>query len=249
MDREGFTLNPTNCGQKTVTGSISTLAGATASLSNPFAVGGCKGLEFKPQVKISLKGPTKRSGRPALTAVVTYPKGSSYANIARAQVGLPQSEFLQQGAISKTCSQAQLRSATCPAASVYGKATAYTPLLDKPLSGPVYLAGGFGYKLPALVADLNGQIRVLLKGKIDTDKQKGIRTTFEAVPDAPIEKFVLEMKGGKKFGLLENSTNICKGTHKAEVKFNGQNGKVNTFETPVHASCKGHKVKGGTRQH
>jgi hypothetical protein len=247
MDRGEFTLNPTNCTSKTVSGSLGTLTGFAVPLSDPFAVGGCKGLEFAPKVQVSLRGPTKRTGRPALTAVVTYPKGSGSANIARAQVGLPHSEFLQQAAIGKTCSQAQLRSATCPAASVYGKATAWTPLLDQPLTGPVYLVGGFGYKLPALVADLDGQIRVLLKGKVDTDKQKGIRTTFEAVPDAPVSKFVLEMKGGKKYGLLENSTNICKGTHGAEVRFVGQNGKVDTYETPVTASCKGKKANGGKR--
>jgi hypothetical protein len=41
---------------------------------------------------------------------------------------------------------------------------------------------GYGYKLPVLVADLNGQIRVVLKGKVDSGPNKGIRNTFEAVP-------------------------------------------------------------------
>jgi hypothetical protein len=238
MDRSEFTLNPTNCQAKTVAGSLTMLTGQGASLAAPFAVGGCKGLEFKPKLQISLKGSTKRTGHPALKAVVTYPKGAGYANIASAQVGLPHSEFLDQGNIQTVCTQPQLKSGTCPKASIYGKATAYTPLLDKPLTGPVYLGTGFGHKLPDLVADLNGQIRVLAHGKIDTDKQGGIRNTFEAVPDAPVSKFVLEMQGGKR-GLLVNSTNICRGTHKAEVRFNGQNGKVETFKAPIKASCGG----------
>ena len=221
MSRPQFTLNPT----------------------------GCNGLEFKPKLQLSLKGGTKRTGHPALKAVVTYPKGSGYANIARAQVGLPHSEFLDQGNIGTICSQADLKAATCPKASVYGKATAYSPLLERPLTGPVYLAGGFGYKLPALVADLNGQIRILLKGKVDTDKQQGIRTTFEAVPDAPVSRFVLEMKGGKK-GLLENSTNICVGSHKAEATFKAQNGKVETFKAPIQTSCGGKgKAGSGGKKH
>ncbi len=33
------------------------------------------------------------------------------------------------------------------------------------------------------------------------------------------------MQGGKK-GLFVNSTNLCKGTHKVEADFTGQNGKV-----------------------
>ena len=51
----------------------------------------------------------------------------------------------------------------------------------------------------------------------------GIRTTFEGVPDLPVSSFVLNMAGGKK-GLLQNSTNICKGKHKATGVFEGQNG-------------------------
>ena len=51
---------------------------------------------------------------------------------------------------------------------------------------------GFGYKLPALVAELNGQItRSSRTAKSTPTKQNGIRNTFEAVPDAPVEKFVL----------------------------------------------------------
>jgi hypothetical protein len=75
----------------------------------------------------------------------------------------------------ETCTRPVLMVGNCPASSVYGKAKAWTPLLDKPLEGNVYLVGGYGYKLPALVADLNGQIRVTLIGRVDSGKNKGIR--------------------------------------------------------------------------
>src|SRR6201999_1951828 len=106
------------------------------------------------------------------------PPGTN-ANIARAQVWLPHSEFLDQGSIGTVCTQAELKSATCPKGAIYGRAKAWTPLLEKPLEGPVYLGVGYGHKLPDLVADLNGSIRVLVNGKIDTDPQNGIRNTFE----------------------------------------------------------------------
>jgi hypothetical protein len=80
-------------------------------------------------------------------------------------------------------------------------------------------------------------------GKVDTGKSKGIRNTFEAVPDAPVEKFVLEMKGGKKYGLLENSENICKTAQQAEARFTGQNGAVDSYKTKIANSC-GKKSKG-----
>jgi hypothetical protein len=37
------------------------------------------------------------------------------------------------------------------------------------------------------------------------------------------------MQGGKK-GLLENSTNLCTGTHRAEADFSAQNSKVSDTE-------------------
>jgi hypothetical protein len=242
ISRNQFTLNPTNCSPMTLAASIVASA-SEAAVSNPFQVGNCSSLGFKPKVSISLKGATKRAGHPALKAMVTYPEGGAYANIARAQVSLPGSEFLDQGNLNKVCKQAELNAGDCPAKSIYGKAKAWTPLLEKPLEGNVYLAVGFGYKLPALVAELNGQIRVLLKGKVDTDKAKGIRNTFEAVPDAPVSRFVLEMKGGKKYGLLENSENICSKPQKANASFTAQNGAALTLKPTIANSC-GKKSKG-----
>jgi hypothetical protein len=247
LDRPGFTLNPTSCEAKAITGSATTQAGQAASLNNHFQVGGCSSLAFKPKLSLSLKGATKRTGHPALKAVLNYPKGSGYANIAGAQVSLPHSEFLDQGNIGTVCTQPQLKAQACPAKSIYGKAKAWTPLLDKPLEGNVYLGAGFGHKLPDLVAELNGQIRVLLHGKIDTDKSKGIRNTFELLPDAPVERFVLELKGGKKFGLLENSEDICRKKQTANVRFTAQNGKIKKLTSKIGNSCKGaakSKVKG-----
>jgi hypothetical protein len=224
VNRPEFIINPTNCEPLAVIAHLTSAEGKTSDPSSRFQVSGCERLKFKPRVALDLKGSTKRTGHPALKATVTYPSSGSYSNIARAQVGLPHSEFLDQGNLNKVCTQPQLRAGACPASSVYGHARAWSPLLEKPLEGPVYLGVGFGYKLPALVADLNGQVRILLKGKVDTTKQKGIRTTFEAVPDAPVSKFVLQMKGGRKYGLLENSERICAKAQKASAYFAAQNG-------------------------
>jgi hypothetical protein len=250
LGRPNFTLNPTSCEAKAIEGQVSTQPGQSATLTNRFQVGECGRLSFKPKIAISLEGGTKKAGHPALKATVTYPKGGTYANLAKAQVSLPHSEFLDQGNLNKVCTQPQLKSKTCPAKAVYGKVKVWTPLLEKPLEGNVYLGVGYGYKLPALVAELNGQIRVLVAGKIDTTKQHGIRNTFEAVPDAPLEKFVLEMKGGKKYGLLENSEDICKNKQVATADFTAQNGKTLNLKPTIANSCKksGTGKKGGGKK-
>ncbi len=236
LGRPDFTLNPTSCDPMQIVGSAPTLPGQSAALTSPFQVGGCSALKFAPKIAISLKGGTKRHRFPALKAVVTYPQGGNYANIASAQVTLPHSAFLEQGHIGTVCTRVQFAADTCPKASIYGKAKAVTPLLDQPLEGPVYLRSS-SHELPDLVAALNGQVDVVLAGRVDTGKGGGIRNTFEAVPDAPVSKFTLEMQGGKK-GLLVNSEDICRKPQKATVSFTAQNGKALSLSPVIKNSCR-----------
>lgn len=244
IDRPDFMLNPTSCAPEESTATLTGYANQLFPVSDRFQAANCSALAFKPTIRLRLQGPTKRTGHPALKAVLTYPKASGYANIASAQVGLPHSEFLDQGNIGTVCTQTQLKSESCPKRSIYGHAKAWTPLLDQPLEGPVYLGVGYGHKLPDLVADLNGEVRILLHGRVDTTRQNGIRNTFEVVPDAPVSKFVLEMKGGKRYGLLENSENICRKPQHARARFVAQNGRVAQLSPKIQNSC-GQKV-GGT---
>ena len=68
----------------------------------------------------------------------------------------------------------------------------------------------------------------------------GIRNTFEVLPDAPVSRFTLEMKGGAK-GLLENSENICGKPQHALAHFTAQNGKVDNYSPLIANSCKSHR--------
>jgi hypothetical protein len=244
LDRSTFTLNPTNCSPLSINATLTSTDGATAKPTNYFQAGRCNELGFKPDLKLSLKGATKRSGHPALKAVLNYPKGN-YANIAKAVVSLPHSEFLAQNHIKTICTRVQFAADQCPKGSIYGFATATTPLLDAPLSGPVYLRSSSN-PLPDLVAALHGQIDIDLVGRIDS-KNGGIRTTFDAVPDAPVSKFVLTMQGGKK-GLLENSKNLCNSVNKADVKFTAQNGMTSNSKPVLTNSCKKAKKGKGAKK-
>jgi hypothetical protein len=267
VDRPNFTLNPTSCAKKstasTILGSGLNFASSSddvpVTVSSPFQVASCASLGFKPKLALNLVGKkTHRGALPAFKAVLTYPKGGAYANIAKAQVTLPKSEFLEQGHLKNVCTRKVFETGrnpgeNCPANSIYGKARAVTPLLDQPLEGPVYLRTGYGTRLPELAAALNGpQISITLAGTIDSVHKKGtegsqIRNTFAVVPDAPVEKFVLELKGGKK-GLLVNSTDVCKGTHKALAAFTGQNGKLSETEPALKAQCGKGKRKSGAKK-
>jgi hypothetical protein len=237
VNRPDFTINPTSCKAQEVTSTLTSATGQTATPSSPFQASGCKELGFKPKLALSLKGKMNRTGNPAVKAVLKAPKGE--ANIAKTTVVLPPAMFIDNAHINNPCTRVQFNANACPASSILGQATAYTPLLDKPLSGPVYFrSNGGDRELPDLVADLEGQIHVTLVGFIDTAKSGGVRTRFANVPDAPVTKFVLKLSGGKK-GLLENSENLCSFTPKAKVQMTGQNGKTANSNLKLGTSCGG----------
>jgi hypothetical protein len=244
VQKPDFTVNPTSCEQRFVTTTITSIDGASAHPSVPFKVSDCASLDFGPKLAFKVRGGTNRGDYQALTATLTTHKHE--ANISRVAVTLPHSEFLAQEHIRTICTRVQFANKKCPEGSIYGFARATTPLLDKPLEGPVYLRSS-NNPLPDLVAALNGQFNIELAGRIDS-VNGGIRNTFDVVPDAPVTKFVLRMKGGEK-SLLVNSRNLCKGRNFASVRMVGQNGKradsrpvvVNGCPKAAHKQAKRHR--------
>lgn len=233
VDRDQFALAPTNCKEMSVDATVTSAQGSVAHPADRFQVGECGALKFGPSLKLRLKGGTKRAQYPALTATLRTRKGE--ANIRRASVALPHSGFLAQEHINTICTRVQFSEDKCPKGSIYGTATATTPLLEQPLKGNVYLRSS-NNPLPDLVVALRGQIDINLAGRIDS-VNGGIRTTFNGVPDAPVTKFVLRMRGGAK-GLIVNSTDICRAKHRATVQMSGQNGKGHSAHPVLRASCK-----------
>ncbi len=201
-------------------------------------------------MKLSLKGKVARRAHPSLHAHLTARPGD--ANIARAQVKLPKAAFLDNAHIGGICTRIQFAAKPCPADSIYGYATATTPLLGYPLTGNVYLRSS-AHKLPDLVVGFNGPasqpIEVELAGK--TDSVKGaLRNTFEAVPDVPVTDFDLTLFGGKR-GLIIMSAGFCKDP-RANIQFTGQNGMESDTTPKVAAKCpkkggKGSKDKGAKK--
>ncbi len=244
VSRSQFTLNPTNCDPKAVDG---TLFGGGSNptdpaaffpdpVSTPFQAIGCEGLPFGPKLYLRLFGHKKdfrRNGHPRLRAVLVARGGD--ANISRAVTVLPQGILLDQSHIRTVCTRDQFATHACPSGSVYGYATAYSPLLDQPLSGPVYLRPGT-HALPDLVAALHGQVDVNLVGHTDSTRGGRLRSIFDSVPDVPVSKFILWLQGGRK-GLLVPSTNLCARPRKARESFTAQNGKGESRNQILRVGC------------
>lgn len=245
LDRPKFSLNPTNCSAFATSGALrgggsnplDPAAFSSFAVSSPFKVNGCENLDFKPKLFMRIFGGTRRAKSPKLRAVLVARDGD--ANIGRAAVKLPKSLFLEQASLANVCTRVQFAAHDCPKDSIYGFAEATTPLLDGPLKGPVYLRSS-SHELPDMVAALNGQVDVVLDGRIDSVKGR-LRTTFDTVPDVPVSKFVVTIKGGKKRGLLVNSTNLCAKKYKVIARFTGQNGKKANQKPKLRTPCKRHK--------
>ncbi len=243
IDRPHFIVNPTSCAEKEVAGTVGSTSGATAHVSSRFQVGECAALDLKPKLAIALtgKGQTTDDKHPAVVANLTQPLGQ--ANLKKVTVSLPLSLALDPENANGLCEFADgsKDDPTCPKASIVGTATARTPILNQPLTGPVYFvknirkdpkSGREIRTLPKLVIPLTGEngVRLNVTG---TSSVVGGRlvTTFDNLPDAPVSSFRLNIAGGKHGILVVSGTDICKATQVADQQINGQNGK--TADTTV----------------
>jgi hypothetical protein len=243
LSRSSFIQNGTSCKVARANGSLAgggndpaNVGGFTSRVVSAVAqLEGCKALEFKPRLKLSLTGQTKRTGHPHLKAVLKA-RSNKDADVGSLSVALPHTLFLDQASLGTVCTRVQFAAAQCPTKSIYGHARAWSPLLEAPLEGPVYLRSSSN-KLPDLVAHLQGQVTIDLDGRIDSHKG-GIRTSFESVPDLPVSKFELNLPGGKG-GLLVASKDLCAAPVKAEVKAVAHNSRVANLNQVVKpAGCK-----------
>ena len=78
--------------------------------------------------------------------------------------------------------------------------------------------------LPTLLVALRGQVSLNLRAATSVERG-AIVTTFEGLPDAPITRFELELKGGRR-GILAVTLgrSLCRGRQLARVRLEGHNG-------------------------
>jgi hypothetical protein len=236
IDREGFMRNPTGCGAKAVSGSVFSTAGAIASVSSVFGVGSCDQLALRPELEMSLTGArqTTDGKHPGVEAVLTQPDGQ--AAIKKASVALPLSLALDPDNAQALCEfvDGQKAEPTCPAGSIVGTATATTPILNVPLTGPVYFvkniridpkSGRQIKTLPTLAIPLKGEGVSLIVRASSSVVDDHLVTTFDNLPDASVTKFVLNIAGGAHGILAVSNADICKTTQIADQQIDGHNNK------------------------
>ncbi len=208
VNRPNWTFNPTSCEPEATTATIwgggadvfSAADDVPFGLSARFQAADCASLGFKPKLGLKLRGGTKRGKFPALHAVYS-PRGQGDANLSRLALTFPHSEFIEQGHFRTICTRVQFAAGAgfgseCPKGSVYGHVKVWTPLLDEPLSGPVYLRSS-NHNLPDAVFALHGIADIELATRIDSTHGR-LRAIVGGAPDAPVSRAVVDMQEARR---------------------------------------------------
>lgn len=253
VDMPGFTINPTSCEPATIDGTLGSSAGQSVPVSTRFQVGECASLGFAPRLAMRATGrkQTRTGHHPGLRAVLTQPTGQ--ANVGRAKVTLPPSIVLDPTNTHDPellCGYDESLRASCPASTVIGRATAHSPVLNRPLTGDVHLVQGIkfgptGNRLrttPSLLVKLRGEVAINLRARSDV-RDGRLVTTFASVPDAPVSRFAMKIAGGKNGILVVTRTrrtkiDLCRSRQVADVETDGHNGKQADYRTTVKTPCR-----------
>jgi hypothetical protein len=254
VDRDAFMFNPTNCTPRTVAAAITSAGAASVgasssspasspssssspSVSSPFQAAGCRSMPFKPVFSASTAARASKAGGAGLDVKVSSKggpqSGGGEANIEKVKVDLPKRLPSRLTTLQQACPAGVFAAnpAACPSGSLVGTATASTPMLARPLTGPAYLVSHGGLALPDLVIILRGEgIVIDLEGQ--TSIEQGVTSsTFRSLPDAPLSTFDLVLPAGPHSLLAANLPakarwSLCSQTLNMPMAITGQNGPV-----------------------
>ena len=192
----------------------------------------CEAVPFDPVITTTVGGAGKTGNEQHPDFDATITQGATEGPIKTARVVLPEAIGTDLAAIANVCSDAQVASDTCPAASDVGSVAAASPLVPTGLSGRVYLVSSGG-AFPKLVAVLSGGgVRLQLNGTIDIEGGARIVNVFDGIPDIPLSSFTLHIDGGSG-GLLTNKKDLCSGAGNVDSTFTAHAGKVVTRNVPL----------------
>jgi hypothetical protein len=198
----------------------------------------------------STQGHTSKQNGASLHVGITS-AGIGQANIRKVELEIPKILPSRLTTLQKACPEAQFNAnpAGCPAASDIATAVVHTPLLNSPLSGPVYFVSHGGAAFPDTEIILQGEgVKLILDGH--TDIKKGVTySRFETVPDAPFTSFEFNAPEGP-YSIFGANGNLCQTEVRMPTTITAQNGAVirqSTLVEPEGCANKltilSHKVK------
>ncbi len=214
----------------------------------------CEALEFDPAADIepTTSAPDAPTG---LDVDLSFPQednaeGQAPPALKKAVVTLPEGMSINPAAADglEACkdSELQLKSklpVRCPDGSKVGTVTAKSPLLEKPVSGGVYIRtqnssdpeSGELFRLALVLEDKARGISVRLPGQVRADENTGqLVTTFDNNPELPVSDIDVTFKGGPRAPLATPAT--C-GTKTIEVELSSWGGQTVKRTSDFEVDC------------
>lgn len=238
LDRPGFLVGPTSCKPAQIVANVHSVDGRAVSIADPFYLGGCDSLGFRPNFSLSVDGGSRGRGKPRLSFGVRAHPGD--AAVRQFQVKFPSILDFHSHGVGAICARGDAAEDLCPAASRVGTSIARTPLLKEPLRGPIYAVQPRGSGFPDFSTSVEGGgIQLQLTGESFRRGGRFVTKMIDA-PDIPMSEFTMHLNGGKD-GLFTLTKRPCGGGNARElsspVALLGQNGAHRGMQVQLKASC------------
>ncbi len=193
---------------------------------NPSPLAGCDAVPFDPRLTLQIGGSASAPTSLAIGLEVPQYEGAELAaaSLAALQVDFPQGLALNPsaGAWLSGCPPSAIGAAgSCPASSRLGSVKMWTPMVDHPLNGSIYLATpsenpfGSRYVIYLVIEDEATGTVLKIPGRLEADPEDGrLGATIADLPQIPFERLELEFAGGSRAPLA--APPIC-GEYPAEA--------------------------------
>ncbi len=235
LDRSGFGLNPSACGPLAFSAEITDDQGAAATPGGSVSYTGCAQLPFAPKLGAILTGDNRPSGHPGMYVVLTSPAGD--VGMRSATVTLPDGVVVDLANARNTCTVAQFNAASCPSAAKIGSATAEVTIVPEQLRGSIYMVAIPGKSLPGLGLDFGGRYAQRVLSTVQTDKDSRLVTTFDAIPDLPLRRLVIDVASSPRSPLQISETSPCDAKSGWQGRFTGQGGQTATSTSGLQCAA------------
>jgi hypothetical protein len=217
--------NPTSCGDPAPTAALAVDSwlhpdDVVRTTTTAPTTTGCDAVPFRPSIALAPDGGSADAPT-GLDVTVGIDQnrdadGLGASDLRRAVVTLPEGYTISPSAADglAACDAAHVGigaagPADCPDASKVGSASIVSPILARPLTGPIYLGPSPESGIYDLFVVVEGSgVRLKLPGVIDTTNSKigRITATFDATPQQPFNTFRLHFDGGDRAVLAAPTT-------------------------------------------
>ena len=254
--------NPSSCNPSAFSATFTGANATQVKKSQGYQATNCGALSFSPSFNMSIvdaesgKAPAESSAQHVVSGNLTAdlamdPNGAAIKDVS---LLLPKPVTVNVALLPAPCTVAQYSSGgaeACPASTIVGRVTAYSPLLRAPLEGNVYLVKSTdpSISLPRLLLALRGSINTDIFGNMRFENVSQIRTTFPAIPDAPLS--YMHMTVNKVVSTRNEACSYADDERFAQTSFGGQNGAAAASTSVIPITCTGdgdaHLKKNGSK--